>query len=135
MATIDDRMQELEEPAWRNLAPSIIRQRLIIEATTSRIVEPSQMINYLKELAHRTAMEILSGPFAGSAHELGYGGWVHWRTSGAHVYSYPAHPPEQSHPLLTVDTYTCKPFSVPDVVAFTQRYFSTREMVWKEIEI
>jgi len=126
MATIDT----LVEPAWRNLAPSVIRQRLIIEATTPRIVEPPEMIDYLKELAERTAMQILSGPFAGSAHELGFGGWVHWRTSGAHIYSYPTAPP-----LLTVDTYTCKPFSVPDIVAFTREYFSTLEMVWKEIRV
>jgi DNA-binding Lrp family transcriptional regulator len=35
-----------------------------------------------------------------SAHEDGYGGWIHWKTSGAHFYSYHENPS-----LFTVDCY------------------------------
>ena len=115
---------------WKNLAPNIIRQRLIIEGTTDKIVEPELMKQYLLALADVTKMEVLSGPEARSAHELGYGGWIHWRTSGTHFYSYPGNPA-----LFTVDTYTCKPFSVPEVVEFTKKFFNAREIVWKEIAI
>ena len=117
-------------PAWKNLAPDLVRQRLMIEGTTGKIVEPEQMKAYLLELAEVAKMEVLSGPFAYSAHEMGYGGWIHWKSSGAHIYSYPTDPP-----LFTVDVYTCKPFSVKEAVEFTRKFFSAIEIVWKEIEV
>ena len=115
---------------WKNLAPNIIRQRLIIEGTTKKIVEPEQMKAYLLELAKVAKTEVLSGPVAYTAHEMGYGGWIHWKSSGTHIYSYPATPP-----LFTVDIYTCKSFSIKEVIEFTEKYFNPIEMVWKEIEV
>ena len=109
------------ETLWRNLAPEILRQRVMIEATTKTLVGPEQIEGYLTQLADVSGMEVLRGPESSSAHELGFGGWIHWKTSGCHVYSYPAI--GTSPPLVTIDTYTCKPFSVPEVVEFTKRYF------------
>ncbi|MBU1038990.1 S-adenosylmethionine decarboxylase [Patescibacteria group bacterium] len=113
---------------FKNLAPSILRQRLIIEALTENLVTPEQMVDYFKKLAEVVNMEIINGPQAYSAHELGFGGWVHWRTSGATIYSYPCSPP-----LVTVDCYTCKPFDVAEAVKFTAKYFQTLKIVWQEI--
>jgi S-adenosylmethionine decarboxylase len=118
------------EAAWRNLAPGLVRQRLMIEGTTARIVEPEQMKKYLLKLAEVTKMEVLSGPYAYTAHDMGYGGWIHWKSSGAHIYSYPTDPP-----LVTVDIYTCKPFSAREAAEFTRRFFSAMEIVWREIEV
>lgn len=115
---------------WRNLAPNLVRQRLIIEGTTREIVKPERFKEYLLELAKATGTQVLSGPYAYSAHEMGYGGWIHWKSSGAHVYSYPTNPP-----LFTVDIYTCKSFSVKEAVEFTRKFFNAIEMVWKEIEV
>ncbi len=115
---------------WKNLAPKLLRQRVVIEATTKKIVEPKQIKSYLLELAKVTKMEVISGPFAYSAHDMGFGGWIHWKTSGANVYSYPTNPA-----LVTVDCYTCKPFSVKEAVEFTKKYFKTTEIVWKEIQV
>ena len=115
---------------WKNLAPDLIRQRVIIEGTTEKIVEPEQIKKYLLKSAEITGMEVLSGPFAYSAHDMGYGGWIHWKTSGSHFYSYPTYPP-----LFTVDTYTCKPFDIKKLVDFTRKYFSAKELVWKEIRV
>ena len=39
------------ENEWKNLAPNIIRQRLMMEAITERIVEPPQIKDYLIRLA------------------------------------------------------------------------------------
>jgi len=115
---------------WKNLAPKIVRQRLIIEGTTEKIVEPKKIKTYLLELANVSDMEVLSGPRTDTAHELGYSGYIHWKTSGAHFYSYPSNPP-----LFTVDTYTCKPFSIKKVVDFTKKYLKTKDIVWKEIKV
>ncbi|MEK6800475.1 MAG: S-adenosylmethionine decarboxylase [Nanoarchaeota archaeon] len=114
---------------WKNLAPNLIRQRVIIECTTKKVVEPEQIKSYLKELAKVTKMEALSEPRAYSAHEMGFGGWIHWKSSGAAVYSYPTSPP-----LFTVDCYTCKPFSVKEAAEFTKKYFNAIEMVFQEVK-
>lgn len=119
------------KPKWKNLAPNIIRQRVIIEGTTENLVEPEQILDYLNALADVTKMEKLGEPYASSAHELGYAGWIHWRTSGAAFYSYPNEP----HSLFTVDCYTCKPFSAEEAADFTKDFFSVIELVWKEVEV
>lgn len=115
---------------WKNLAPNLVRQRLIVEATTEKIVEPEQMKTYLLELAKVTNMEVLNGPVAHTAHNMGYGGWIHWKSSGCHVYSYPTNPP-----LFTADVYTCKPFRIESVVELTKKHFGVLEIVWKEVEV
>lgn len=63
------------KPEWKNLAPGIVRQRVIIEGTTEKIVEPDQIKDYLEKLAEVTKMEKLSGPYAYSAHDMGWG-WL-----------------------------------------------------------
>ena len=115
---------------WKNLAPGLVRQRVIIEGTTEKIVEPEQIKAYLLALADITKMEVLSGPIAYSAHDMGYGGWIHWKTSGASFYSYPTNPP-----LFTVDCYTCKPFDAQAAYEFTRQYFQAIEAVYKQVEV
>lgn len=115
---------------WKNLAPGLVRQRVIIEGTTHKIVEPEQIKDYLTKLAGVAKMEVLSGPYAYSAHDMGFGGWIHWRSSGAAFYSYPTTPP-----LFTVDCYTCKPFSAKEAAEFTREYFHAIELVYKEVEV
>ena len=118
---------------WKNLSPEITRQRLIMEASTKALVTQEQIFDYLLKLADVSKMETLRGPETSTAHEMGYGGWIHWKTSGCHVYSYPA--TGESSPLITIDTYTCKPFSIEDVVNFTRDYFKAKNIVWKEIKV
>ena len=115
---------------WKNLAPDLVRQRIVIEGTSKKIVEPEAIKDYLQKLSKVVNMVVLSPPVAYSAHEDGFGGWIHWKTSGAHFYSYETNPP-----LFTVDCYTCKRFSVKEAVGFTKKYFITIDIVWKEIEV
>lgn len=115
---------------WKNLAPGLVRQRVIIEGTTEKIVEPQLITSYLYELSKVVGMRQLHPPFAYPAENMGYGGWIHWVTSGAHFYSYPTTPP-----LFTVDAYTCKPFLVMDAVEFTSRYLNAKDLAWKEVEV
>lgn len=118
-----------EKMNWKNLAPGLVRQRLIIEGTTATIVEPNTIKDYLSTLAGKLEMQVLSGPFAYSAHDMGFGGWIHWKTSGCHFYSYPTNPP-----LFTVDIYTCKPFDPKQAVDFTLAYLHALDIVHQEIK-
>jgi hypothetical protein len=115
---------------WKNLAPNLTRQRVIIEGTSKKIIEPEDIKKYLDDLAKITGMEKLSGPYAYSAHDMGYGGWIHWKSSGAAFYSYPTTPP-----LFTVDCYTCKPFSAKKAAEFTKNYFGAIDLVWQEVKV
>jgi len=115
---------------WKNLAPDLIRQRIIIEGTVEKIVEPKQIKSYLLKLAEVCGMEVLSEPKAYTAHDMGYGGWIHWKSSGAVFYSYPTNPS-----LFTIDCYTCKPFSGEEAFEFTKKYFNVIDCVWKEIKV
>jgi S-adenosylmethionine decarboxylase len=113
---------------WKDLAPQLLRQRIVIEGTTEEIVGPDQIRAYLIALADFTGMDRLSEPLVYSAHEMGWGGWVHWKTSGATFYSYPTTPP-----LFTVDCYTCRAILIEQAAQFTKTFLRAREVVWKEI--
>ena len=119
---------------WKNLVPKLVRQRVIVEGTTAKAINPKQIKDYLSKLAKVTKMEVIHGPHTYSADAHGWaGGWagyVHWKTSGAQFYGYTSNPP-----LFTVDCYTCKPFNVKKMVAFTKKYFSAKEIVWKEVKV
>lgn len=120
---------------WKNLAPGLVRQRIVIECTTPEVVSPEQMKEYLRQLSKTVDMKPLSDPFVYAAPGsdgkfMGWGGWQHWVTSGAHAYSYPTEPP-----LFTVDAYTCKPFSVEKAVEFTRNYLKAKELVWMEVDV
>ncbi len=112
---------------WKNLAPDLVRQRVIIEGTTSKNIEIKDIEEYLISLASVTKMEVLSGPYTSTAHELGYSGWIHWRTSGCNFYSYPASGwnLENKNTFFSVDCYTCKPFSVEVAGNFTKDFFDS----------
>lgn len=112
----------------QNLAPDLVRQRVIIEATTPQVIDEKQIAEYLVALSKELKMRPLSKPFTYPAENMGFGGWIHWITSGAHVYSYTTQPP-----LVTVDAYTCKPFSAEKAAEFTRKFFNAIELVWKEV--
>ncbi len=120
---------------WKNLAPGLVRQRVVIECTTPTLVGPEEIKRYLSELSRLVKMHPLSEPFAYPATSpsgkfMGWGGWIHWVTSGAHVYSYTTEPS-----LFTVDAYTCKPFSIEAAAEFTKKFFKTLKLVYKEVDI
>jgi S-adenosylmethionine decarboxylase len=123
---------------WKNLAPDLCRQRVIIEAVTDHCVTEKEIIDYLWKLSKVVNMNVLQDPFSYPAHDtsgglIGYGGWIHWATSGAHVYSYGKEWTGTGKHLFTVDCYTCKPFSCEAATEFTRDYFKSEEIVWKEV--
>ncbi len=126
---------------WKNLEPRVLRQRLIIEGLTKEVLKPETIKEYLMKLSEVSGMTVLLEP-AGYENHPGGGSafWIHWNSSGAHFYSYASAPNDGysenlKYPLFTLDTYTCKPFSVEKVVEFTKKFFKPIEMVWKEVEV
>lgn len=111
----------------KDLAPSIHRQRLIIEGYPERPITDEQITRYLSQLSKELEMTELLTPVTHRSDLYGWAGWIHWETSGAHFYAW-----EQPLLFFSVDIYTCKPFEVDHAVDFTREFFSSTETVWKE---
>ena len=115
----------VEDPV-RDLAPSIHRQRLVVEGCVASSISAEDIIRYLKELGEVTQMRVLTEPVTHESPMYGWAGWVHWETSGAHFYAW-----EQPRLFFSVDVYTCKAFDVDTAVAFTRDFFSAGPVVAK----
>jgi hypothetical protein len=110
-------------PAIRDLAPRIHRQRLVIEGTCPAPIDDESIRGYLKALSDVCDMTRLTEPVTHRSELYGWAGWIHWETSGAHLYAW-------DDPLFfSVDIYTCKAFEPEAVVRFTAEFFDATEIV------
>jgi len=113
----------------KDLAPNIYRQRLVIEGYPERVITDQQIKEYLSELSVKLDMKELITPITHRSDQFGWAGWIHWETSGAHFYAW-----EQPMLFFSVDIYTCKEFDPQTAVDFTREYFTTSEIVSRELK-
>lgn len=111
---------------WRDLAPEILRQRLVVEGVPDCSISDVEIRTYLARLAEVTDMIPLMEPVTHSSPTYGWAGWTHWETSGAHFYAW-----DQPKLFFSVDIYTCKAFDASQVVEFTRDFFNASEVTWK----
>jgi hypothetical protein len=111
---------------WRDLAPEIVRQRLVIEGVPARPVDDVLIRDYLSALSREVDMVQLLEPVTHRSDLYGWAGWIHWETSGAHFYAW-----EQPRLFFSVDMYTCKAFDVDTAVSFTRDFLSAGPVVAK----
>lgn len=120
----------------KNIEPRVTRQRLIIEARYSTVVDEERVRSYLLGLAAEIEMTVhpdLKKPIITSAtgksnpvHD-GFEGIIFWVESGASIYVW------ERLNFLTVDIYTCKHFDNRKAIDFTTEFFETTELEWQEI--
>ena len=116
-----------EASLFRDLAPSILRQRLVVEGTRARPITAAEISEYLVKLSHVCDMTVLIDPVTHRSDRFGWAGWVHWETSGAHFYAW-----EEPFVFFSVDIYTCKAFDAQHAVEFTRKFFDADEVVARE---
>jgi S-adenosylmethionine decarboxylase len=107
-----------------DLAPSIFRQRLVIEGTCRRPVGGDEIRAYLQRLSEVCGMRALIEPVTHRSERFGWAGWIHWETSGAHFYAW-----ERPTLFFSVDIYACKQFEPDDVISFTRAFFDPTDLV------
>lgn len=112
----------------KDLAPTIYRQRLVIEGYPAEAITDADIKKYLSELSTVLDMQQLIEPITHRSDLYGWAGWIHWETSGAHFYAW-----EQPLLFFSVDIYTCKAFNPDDAVAFTKKFFKTDTIESKEL--
>ena len=111
----------------KNLAPTIYRQRLVVEGIPSSVITDQRIKEYLVKLSEVLAMKTLIDPVTHRSDLYGEAGWIHWESSGAHFYAW-----EQPLLFFSVDIYTCKAFEASDAVDFTRDFFQAKEIEFKE---
>lgn len=111
---------------FSDLAPQILRQRLVIEGIPARTITDIQIKDYLAKLSEVTEMVTLLEPVTHNSDKYGWSGWIHWETSGAHFYAW-----EEPMLFFSVDIYTCKEFSEEAAVAFTKDFFDASKIVYR----
>ena len=113
--------------AWRELAPGILRQRLVIEGIPALPVDDEQIRTYLSTLSREVDMVQLLEPVTHRSDLYGWAGWIHWETSGAHFYAW-----DVPRLFFSVDIYACKPFSAQGAVELTREWFDATDVVFRE---
>jgi hypothetical protein len=124
--TGDRQPLQAEADDWRDLAPEILRQRLVIEGVPARPIDDDMIRSYLSDLSRAVDMVQLIEPVTHRSDLYGWAGWIHWETSGAHFYAW-----EQPRLFFSVDIYTCKAFEVETAVSFTRDFFDASPIVAK----
>ena len=119
-----------KENNWTDLAPDIVRQRMIVEGTLHNSFGPEDQARYCKEISEVLNMTPVSEPTLDNAEEYGWCCFMHWKESGMHIYSWDHRDPK----FFSVDIYTCKKFRALDVIAFTAEFFDDNliKMTWKK---
>lgn len=112
---------------YKDLAPEIYRQRLVIEGYPAQSITDDEIKDYLSKLSSTIDMIELITPITHRSDKYGWAGWIHWETSGAHFYAW-----EQPRLFFSVDIYTCKTFDPVKATEFTKQYFNAGDIVIKE---
>jgi S-adenosylmethionine decarboxylase len=110
-----------------DLAPSILRQRLVIEGLVEHEISDRDITTYLARLSDVCGMTVLAEPVTHRSDRYGWAGWIHWESSGAHFYAW-----AEPEPFFSVDIYTCKAFSPVSAIKFTAEFFSATAISAKE---
>ena len=115
---------------WKDLSPTITRQRLVIEATLERPMRAIEILRYIKSVGPLLDMTPVTSPILSHEPDYGWCGYMHWKESGMHMYTWDTKPPF----FISVDIYTCKKFDPMDAVEFTKKFFGENiiDIVWKE---
>jgi S-adenosylmethionine/arginine decarboxylase-like enzyme len=123
-----DRMKEVRATSeWRDLAPTIPRQRLVVEGTCHEPITDERIRTYLSGLSSVCGMTPLMEPATHRSDTHGWAGWIHWENSGAHFYAW-----EEPMLFFSVDIYTCKRFDAVAASDYTRDALDAVEIVAKE---
>ena len=112
----------------RNLAPQIIRQRLLIEAKYRKAVAKTDVERFLRDLPAALNLRIYSEPVVyspggeGKEENQGYDGFVALIDSGISIYVW------ENAKFLSVVIYTCKAFDPDKAVTFTRNFFDISDV-------
>ncbi len=116
----------------RNIAPQIIRQRLLIEANFTISVTKKEVSDYLLNLAKELDLGVYGEPIIhspegqGKQENQGFDAFIPLIDSGIALYVW------TNEKFMSCVLYTCKEFSVEKAIQFTKDFFKTTELEYQE---
>jgi S-adenosylmethionine decarboxylase len=116
----------------RDLAPDILRQRLLLEGYYSAPVDRSAVEGYLTGVAGKLGLRTYGAPIVHTPHGIGksenqgFDAFIPLIDSGISLYVWSA------RQFFAAVLFTCKPFDVSEAVEFTRQYFGARELEHRE---
>jgi hypothetical protein len=121
-------------PMIRDLAPDIVRQRLLIEGFYSCEMNSAAVTSFLQGLAAMLGLRTYGAPIifspgdgTGKLENAGFDAFVPLIDSGIAMYVW------TSRRFFSVVLYTCKQFDVPSALAFTKQTLGVAaEAAWLE---
>ena len=119
-------------PNFVDLAPTIVRRRLVVECLYQNEITADSICQYMVELSNVMNMTIVAPPTTQYEPAYGFSAYMCWKESGMHVYTWKA---TQSRPnFMSLDIYTCKDFDINLVIEFTKSHFQNNitHLTWRE---
>jgi len=119
-------------PNFVDLAPTIVRRRLVVECLYQNEITADSICQYMVELSNVMNMTIVAPPTTQYEPAYGFSAYMCWKESGMHVYTWKA---TESRPnFMSLDIYTCKDFDINLVIEFTKSQFQNNitHLTWRE---
>ena len=115
-----------------DLAPTIIRRRLVIECIHNQNFDDEKIKNYMVKLSDVMNMTIVTMPISNYLNDYGYSAYMTWKESGMHVYTW--NKTDKRPNFMSIDIYTCKHFDINEVIEFTKNTFreNITKITWRE---
>ncbi|MEM6997483.1 MAG: S-adenosylmethionine decarboxylase [Patescibacteria group bacterium] len=112
----------------KDLAPSITRQRLLIEATYEKEVNEDNVREFLAGLCKELELRVYGDPIIhspsgeGKEENQGFDAFIPLIDSGIALYIW------TNKKFLSIVIYTCKEFSEQKALDYTRNYFNTIDL-------
>ena len=121
-----------EHSKFVDLAPMIVRRRLVVECIHKNNFDEKKIYDYMVELSNVMNMTIVTMPVTNYVKEYGFSAYMSWKESGMHVYTWEE--TSERPNFMSIDIYTCKNFEIRDVINFTKNTFQDEitEITWRE---
>lgn len=115
-----------------DIAPQIVRQRLLIEATYTIAVDRITVEKYLLDIAKSLGLRTYGKPIIhspsgeGKEANQGFDAFIPLIDSGIALYVW------TNEKFLSCVLYTCKNFSIDGAIKFTQDFLKASKLVYRE---
>lgn len=116
----------------KNIAPDIMRKRLLVEAYYTIDVSEQAVRDFLLKLPEALSLRVYSDPTIhftsgqGKEENQGYDGFIPLIDSGIYIGVW------ANKKFISSVIYTCKDFSTEKAIEFTKDFFQTTEIEFKE---
>ena len=119
-------------PEFVDLAPNVVRKRLVIEGIYKDKLTDTDICDYMVKLSDFMNMTIVSQPSTLYEPAYGVAAYMCWKESGMHVYTWTEN--ETRPNFFSIDIYTCKDYELEKIIDFTKKVFEKQltHITWRE---